>query len=206
MEAAKKLAHDLIEKISEKSLLNIIDIMQAINLRDQKLREDIIEKIRNCQDRNEQKKLWLEWEALLPEEEVSDLQYHIYVREKVAKGMAAADAREVVSQEEAKRKVEEWLKSSGQLGIESEVECYVKDGALIVKPVQDLSGGTLAVEVLKDLVRQGNEGEELVAKFQETNVKVRKAVETMIDEADRIANQMTDDGSTKMTEIFDREV
>lgn len=72
MEAAKKLAHDLIEKISEKSLLNIIDIMQAINLRDAKLREDIIEKIKNCQDQDEQKKLWLEWEALLPEEEASD--------------------------------------------------------------------------------------------------------------------------------------
>lgn len=72
MEAAKKIAHDLIEKISEKSLLNIIDIMQAINLRDAKLREDIIEKIKNCQDQDEQKKLWLEWEALLPEEEASD--------------------------------------------------------------------------------------------------------------------------------------
>jgi predicted transcriptional regulator len=44
-----------------------------------------------------------------------DLQCHIYVREKVAKGMAAAEAGEVVSQEEAERKVAEWLKSSGQI-------------------------------------------------------------------------------------------
>ena len=42
-----------------------------------------------------------------------DIQYHIYVREKVLRGMAAANAGDVISQEEAERKVEEWLKSSG---------------------------------------------------------------------------------------------
>ena len=43
-----------------------------------------------------------------------DIQYHIYVREKVEKGMAAADVGDVISQDEAERKVEEWLKLSGQ--------------------------------------------------------------------------------------------
>ena len=43
-----------------------------------------------------------------------DLQYHIYVRAKVARGMRAADAGEIISQEEAERNVEEWLKSFGQ--------------------------------------------------------------------------------------------
>ncbi|MDE3035563.1 MAG: hypothetical protein KGJ14_06275 [Nitrospirota bacterium] len=43
-----------------------------------------------------------------------DIQYHIYVREKVERGMAAADAGDVVSQSEAEQRVDEWLKSSGQ--------------------------------------------------------------------------------------------
>lgn len=43
-----------------------------------------------------------------------DIQYHIYVREKIERGMAAIEAGDVLSQEEAERKVEEWLKSSGQ--------------------------------------------------------------------------------------------
>ena len=44
-----------------------------------------------------------------------DFQYHIYVREKVERGMAAADAGDIISQEEAERRVDEWLKSSGQV-------------------------------------------------------------------------------------------
>lgn len=44
-----------------------------------------------------------------------DIQYHIYVREKVTRGMAAADAGDIISQEEAERRVDEWLKSSGQV-------------------------------------------------------------------------------------------
>jgi len=43
-----------------------------------------------------------------------DVQYHIYVREKVNRGMAAAEAGDIVSQEEAEKRVGEWLKSSGQ--------------------------------------------------------------------------------------------
>jgi bifunctional DNA-binding transcriptional regulator/antitoxin component of YhaV-PrlF toxin-antitoxin module len=93
-----------------------------------------------------------------------------------------------------------------ELDIDSEVECFVKDGALIIKPIQDLSGGTFAVEILRDLVNQGYEGEELVVKFQETSGKIRTAVETMIGEADQLAKQIKDDGSAKVTEIFGREV
>ena len=43
-----------------------------------------------------------------------DIQYHIYVREKVERGMAAADAGDIISQEEAEKRVDLWLKSSGQ--------------------------------------------------------------------------------------------
>jgi len=43
-----------------------------------------------------------------------DIQYHIYVREKIERGMAAADAGDIISQEEAEKRVDQWLKSSGQ--------------------------------------------------------------------------------------------
>ena len=43
-----------------------------------------------------------------------DIQYHIYVREKIERGMAAVDAGDVISQEEAEERVDQWLKSSGQ--------------------------------------------------------------------------------------------
>lgn len=45
---------------------------------------------------------------------IEDIQYHLYVREKVERGIRAIDEGRVVSQEEAEKKVKEWLKSSGQ--------------------------------------------------------------------------------------------
>ncbi len=51
----------------------------------------------------------------LPDDcDFEDIQYHIYVQEKVERGMADADTGDIVSQEEAERNVEKWLKSSGQ--------------------------------------------------------------------------------------------
>jgi predicted transcriptional regulator len=43
-----------------------------------------------------------------------DIQYHLYVREKVLRGQAAADAGDVVSQAEAERMVQQWATLSGQ--------------------------------------------------------------------------------------------
>jgi len=51
----------------------------------------------------------------LPEDStLEDIHYHLYVREKVEHGLQAIDEGHVVSQQEAERRVEEWLKSSGQ--------------------------------------------------------------------------------------------
>ncbi len=45
---------------------------------------------------------------------IEDIQYHLYVREKVERSIRAIDEGRVVSQEEAEKKVKEWLKLSGQ--------------------------------------------------------------------------------------------
>jgi len=45
---------------------------------------------------------------------LEDIQYHLYVRVKVEKGIRAIDEGRVVSQEEAEKKVREWVKSSGR--------------------------------------------------------------------------------------------
>ena len=45
---------------------------------------------------------------------IEDIQYHLYVREKVERGIRAIDEGRIVPQEEAEKKVKEWLKSSGQ--------------------------------------------------------------------------------------------
>jgi hypothetical protein len=44
---------------------------------------------------------------------VDDVMYHLYVREKVQRGIAAAEAGQVVPLEEAERRMDAWLESSG---------------------------------------------------------------------------------------------
>ena len=47
----------------------------------------------------------------LPEDcTLEDIQYHLYVREKVERGIRAIDEGETISQAEAEKKVREWLK------------------------------------------------------------------------------------------------
>jgi predicted transcriptional regulator len=49
----------------------------------------------------------------LPEDcTLEDIQYHLYVRDKVARGLADLEAGRVVSHEEVERRAAEWLKSS----------------------------------------------------------------------------------------------
>lgn len=51
----------------------------------------------------------------LPEDcTLEDIQYHIYVLEKVEKGIKAIDEGRVVSQNEAEKRVKAWLMSYGQ--------------------------------------------------------------------------------------------
>ncbi|HHU83300.1 MAG TPA: AbrB/MazE/SpoVT family DNA-binding domain-containing protein [Firmicutes bacterium] len=102
-----------------------------------------------------------------------------------------------------KRQITIPLQFYNKLGIDSEVECFVKDGALVIKPVHEIDQ-TFAAEILDDLVEQGFQGKELVAKFKEATGRFRKAVEKMIEEADELA-KITDDGSSKVAEIFGRE-
>jgi hypothetical protein len=45
---------------------------------------------------------------------LEDIQYHLYVREKVERGIQAIADGRVLSQDDAEVKVKEWLKSSGQ--------------------------------------------------------------------------------------------
>ena len=46
----------------------------------------------------------------LPEDaSLEDIQYHIYVRQKIQKGLEEADEGKLISQEEAERRIARWL-------------------------------------------------------------------------------------------------
>ena len=50
-------------------------------------------------------------QALPDDITLKDILYHLYVREKVEEGLLALEEGQVVSQEEAERKVAEWVKA-----------------------------------------------------------------------------------------------
>ena len=61
-----------------------------------------------------------------------------------------------------------------------EVDCHVRNGALIITPIRPEPTGEFAEEILADLVAQGLSGKQLLDKFAEMNRKVRPAVQALI--------------------------
>jgi len=44
---------------------------------------------------------------------LEDIQYYLYVREKIGEGLTDAEQGNVISHDEAKRRMEKWLRSRG---------------------------------------------------------------------------------------------
>jgi len=73
------------------------------------------------------------------------------------------------------------------VGVENEVDCYVQNNAIIIRPIRN-NGGEFAEEILSDLISQGFSGDELLQKFKETRKKIRPAIESLLEEASAAAN------------------
>ena len=100
-------------------------------------------------------------------------------------GHIAADKKRI--RVSSKRQITIPMKFHALLGMSDEVDCHVRNGALIITPVRPESTGEFAEEILADLVAQGLSGQQLLEKFGEMNRKVRPAVEALIAEADKAA-------------------
>lgn len=85
-----------------------------------------------------------------------------------------------------KRQITIPLKYHQALGLADQVECSLENGALVIRPLAH-NGHEFSVEILRDLVSQGFSGDELVNKFTEYSEQFKKAVQSMIKEADDIA-------------------
>ncbi len=103
----------------------------------------------------------------------------------------------------SKRQVTIPQKYFEMLGFEDEAECILRDGELILRPVR-YDGGEFAEQILADLLQQGYAGEELLAKFKETQRQIRSAVERMMAEAAELAHNRHDTPPT-LDELFGAE-
>lgn len=86
-----------------------------------------------------------------------------------------------------KRQITIPLKFFKQLNLETEVECFVQNNSLVIRPIRS-DQSEFSVEILKDLVAQGFSSDELVRQFETESKKIKKAIGIMQEEAERIAS------------------
>ena len=101
-----------------------------------------------------------------------------------------------------KRQITIPLKFYEKLRFGREIECILTDNAVVLRPFSS-SGDEFTMEILRDLVSQGYSGDELLARFAERRVQIKKAISVLIDEADEIAEGKLKGATTK--DIFGEE-
>ena len=101
-----------------------------------------------------------------------------------------------------KRQITIPLRFYERLRFGKEVECVLTDDAIVLRPLSNSDDG-FAMEILRDLVSQGYSGDELLTKFAEQRTAINKAIGTLIDEADEIAEGKRKGATTK--DIFGEE-
>jgi bifunctional DNA-binding transcriptional regulator/antitoxin component of YhaV-PrlF toxin-antitoxin module len=95
-----------------------------------------------------------------------------------------------------KRQVTIPLKFYEKLRFGKEVECFLTDDAVVLRPLS-ASDDSFTMEILKDLISQGYDGDELLTKFAEQRANINKAINVLIDEADEIAEGKRTGATTK---------
>ena len=63
-----------------------------------------------------------------------------------------------------KRQITIPIEFYNSVGIDKEVECYVENNAIVIRPVRE-SSGEFDEQLLADLIAQGLSGQELLGKF-----------------------------------------
>ena len=88
----------------------------------------------------------------------------------------------------AKRQITIPQKFFTMLGFDTEAECIVRGNELVIRPVKNNTGGEFAEQILADLLAKGYSGDELLERFKKVQKEVRPAVESMIEEAEKVAS------------------
>ncbi len=103
-----------------------------------------------------------------------------------------------------KRQITIPIEFCDSVGIDREVECYVWNNAIVIRPIRE-GGGELDEQILADLISEGLSGQELLERFKETRRQVRPAVERLLNKA-RSAAQGQVSGDSYEDVVFGTEV
>ncbi len=87
----------------------------------------------------------------------------------------------------SKRQITIPLEFYKALNIQNEVECVMKNGSIIIRPIIDTSQDNFADLILEDLIKEGYEGEKLLEQFIKRKAEIKESIENIKDEANKVA-------------------
>jgi bifunctional DNA-binding transcriptional regulator/antitoxin component of YhaV-PrlF toxin-antitoxin module len=89
-----------------------------------------------------------------------------------------------------------------ELQIRAEVDCILKDGELIIRPVGEDNFFDFSDLILEDLLKQGIPQEKLVAEFRKMRENMQHAFGKMIEEGKQIAKEKRNSNLDETAELF----
>ncbi|MGN0678031.1 MAG: AbrB/MazE/SpoVT family DNA-binding domain-containing protein [Oscillospiraceae bacterium] len=89
------------------------------------------------------------------------------------------------------------------LGFGAEAVCELKEDGIFIRPINSDTSGEFDEYILADLIEQGYEGKQLLAKFKETRKQLRPAVLKMLEEGRKLAKN--GGGKLSLDELFGSE-
>lgn len=103
----------------------------------------------------------------------------------------------------SKRQITIPLEFCNALKIENEVECILKDGSIIIRPIIDTSQDNFADLILEDLIKEGYKGQKLLEEFRKRKKEIKLAIEEVKNEAHKVAEDEAP--YTTIDEVFKEE-
>ena len=103
----------------------------------------------------------------------------------------------------SKRQITIPLEYFKTLHIENEVECYLENNSIVIKPISLDMQDEFSEYILKDLLDEGFSGDELLNEFKKRKNKVKYGIKEMIKEADMVAD--SPEKYSGMDDIFEEE-
>ena len=87
-----------------------------------------------------------------------------------------------------KRQITLPLKFFNELGFNNEAECFIRNGEIVIRPYSRNEANTyFSEQILKELIKEGYNGEELLLEFKKRSEETNKAIKKMLSDADNVA-------------------
>ncbi|MDQ0158164.1 AbrB/MazE/SpoVT family DNA-binding domain-containing protein [Alkalibacillus salilacus] len=87
-----------------------------------------------------------------------------------------------------------------KLNMGNEIICELREDEIVLRKAPNVAD--FSEEILKDLIAQGYEGQELIKAFQSQKAKIRPAVEELIAESREAAKQYNPSKNDETNELF----